>query len=305
MSTISIRPACADDLGFIGTLLARSCTVRAEGTGYPRCDDENELLAELALYDNRLEDHVFTACDADGAPIGMGGFLVSDSDSAAYLIGPLLDGPWRTVDNARAVLRLLMDQSIAPPAVASYLEEENVVLAQALRASGWEPGPAQLEMVCPLPVPTATGSPLADQATLRRLRGAADPAFPVLAKLLASHHRWSSDPLERLGDYLDDGYQVVVMESAGRPAGCVLWIPVPDTDFGRLDYLSVAEEFRGRGFGSALTRQALAEAAADGRIERIYLSVDPANEIARRLYLACGFEAGTSSRKYSYRQQSG
>lgn len=305
MSAISVRAACADDLRFIGTLLARSCEVRSEGVGYPRCDNEHELLAELALYGNRLEDQVFIVCDADGGRIGTGGFLISDSDSTAYLIGPLLDGPWRTVDNARAAVRLLMEQPIAPTAVASYLEEENAVLADALRASGWLPGPAQLEMVCPVPVPAPTRRPIPDQVTIRRLRSRTDPAFAVIAKLLARHHRWSQDPLERLGDYLDDGYRIVVIESEGRPAGCALWIHVRDTNFGRLDYLSVAEEFRGRAFGSTLTRQVIAEAAATTGVERLYLSVDPANEIARRLYLACGFEAGTTSRMYSYRQESG
>ncbi|WP_408638789.1 GNAT family N-acetyltransferase [Nocardia gipuzkoensis] len=73
--------------------------------------------------------------------------------------------------------------------------------------------------------------------------------------------------------------------------------------FGRLDYLSVAEEFRGRSYGSTLTRHVLAEAARTEGIERVYLSVDPANDIARRVYRACGFTEGIAWRKYSYERE--
>ncbi|MGY1896048.1 GNAT family N-acetyltransferase [Nocardia gipuzkoensis] len=303
MSEISLRSATGVDLSFIGKLCARSMSVPAEGIGYPRCANEHELLAELALYDNTVEDHLFIVCDAAGATVGCAGLLVSDTDAVCYLVGPLLHGAWRTIDTARHSLQLLLAQQVAPRALISYIVDDNVVLAEALQRNGWRRGPAQLEMSCETPAADSDCVVAGGPKPIRRLANSGDRAFPAAAKMLGRHHHWSSDPLARLSDYLDDGYQVVVLESAGRLVGCALWIHVSGTDFGRLDYLSVAEEFRGRSYGSTLTRHVLAEAARTEGIERVYLSVDPANEIARRVYRACGFTEGIASRKYSYERE--
>lgn len=53
--------------------------------------------------------------------------------------------------------------------------------------------------------------------------------------------------------------------------------------------IAVAPSMRGRGFGSALVRQAQAQARRDLR-QAVTLSVDPLNHGALRLYLALGFE---------------
>ncbi|MGK8510979.1 GNAT family N-acetyltransferase [Nocardia asiatica] len=187
-----------------------------------------------------------------------------------------------------------------PSALVGYLVDDNVVLAEALRRNGWRRGTAQLEMSCEVPAAESGCRVTAGKGPIRRLMSSGDPAFPAVANLLARHHHWSSNPLARLAGYLDDGYRIAVAESSGQLVGCALWIHLNDTDFGRLDYLSVREEFRGRSYGSALTRHVLAEAARTRVIERIYLSVDPANEVARRVYRGCGFEEGIISRQYSY-----
>ncbi len=303
MPEISLRSAVAADLSFIGELCARSVSIRAEGIGYPRCADEHELMAELALYDNELERHLFIVCDAAGAAVGCTGFLVSATDAVCYLIGPLLHGAWRTVETAEHTLELVLAQRIAPGALVGYIEDENVILAEAMRRNGWHRGAAQLEMSCGIPATEAGCLTVAGQPPIRQLSSSGDPGFPAAAKMLGRHHDWSSDPQARLADYLDDGYQLAVAESAGNLAGCVVWIHVSGTDFGRLDYLSVSEEFRGRSYGTALTRHVLAEAARTHAIERIFLSVDPANEAARRVYRACGFEEGIASRQYSYARE--
>ncbi|MBF6335099.1 GNAT family N-acetyltransferase [Nocardia abscessus] len=257
-------------------------------------------MAELALYDNELERHLLIVCDAAGTAVGCTGLLVSDTDAVCYLIGPLLHGAWRTVETAERTLELVLAQRVAPSALVGYIEDDNVVLAEALRRNGWRRGAAQLEMSCEIPA-TGTGCrTVAGQPPIRQLSSSGDPGFPAVAEMLGRHHHWSSDPRARLADYLDDGYQVAVLESAGHLAGCAVWIHVSGTDFGRLDYLSVSEEFRGRSYGTALTRHVLAEAAHTDAIERIYLSVDPGNEAARRVYRACGFEEGIISRQYSY-----
>lgn len=158
----------------------------------------------------------------------------------------------------------MLDSVVAHPLAAgpmsSYVHEANAALGQALRANGWRPGAAQLEMsrkVCSGHGDSPAGHPI------RALADRIDPLFLPAAEMLGRHHRWPGDPAERLGDYLDDGYRVSVIESSGELAACALWIHIDDTDFGRLDYLSVGEGYRRRFMGIALTRHVLAEAAAD------------------------------------------
>jgi ribosomal protein S18 acetylase RimI-like enzyme len=257
-------------------------------------------LAEIALYDNVMEDHLFVVCDAEGAAVGCTGLLVSDTDAVSYLVGPLLHGAWRTVDIARQVVNLVLGKRDVTGALVGYIEDENVVLGEALQRTGWQRGAAQLEMSCEIRASDPVAVTAQGRHPIRRLAGSSDAAFGATATLLGRHHHWPSDPLARLHDYLEDGYQVAVLESSGRLVGCALWIHLSGTDFARLDYLSVAEEFQRRSYGKTLTRHVLAEAARTRAIKRIYLSVDPANEGARRVYRACGFEEGTASRKYSY-----
>ncbi|MEV6278654.1 GNAT family N-acetyltransferase [Nocardia sp. NPDC051832] len=297
MFDVSLRPAASADLPFIGMLCARSTSISEEGLGYPRCDDESELLAELALYGNKFEQHVFIVEDVDGTAIGFGGYLISDTDSACYLIAPLLDRRYRTVDTATRAVEQLVAQPIAAPKQVSYLEESNLVLAEALLRAGWERGSAQLEMCCALSA--ANRGDMVSGYPVRTVESKSDPLFADIAEMLAEHHHWTSDPLIRLSDYVADGYQVSVIE-LDVLAACALWIRVADTAFGRLDYLSVAEAWRGKSLGTALTKHVLAEAVAVGGIEKMYLSVDPGNEAARRVYRACGFVDGTVSRQYRY-----
>ncbi|MER7454898.1 N-acetyltransferase [Nocardia beijingensis] len=303
MDDISFRPAGSADLPFVGALCARSTSIHAEGIGYPRCDDEHELLAELALYGNKLDEHIFMVCDAAGAPIGFTGFLISDTDAVCYLIGPLLGGEWRTIEIAQQVLKLIVAHPLAPSSLSAYIEDDNIVLAEALQRTGWRRGAAQLEMSWNVSSNMPSPEAARGREYSRRLTSSDDPLFAATAELLGRQHNWYSDPMERLRDYLDDGYQVVVTEMSGMLVACALWIHVSQTDFGRLDYLSVSEEFQGRSFGSALTRHVLAEAAATRAIECVYLSVDPGNEAARRVYRACGFREVITSRKYSYERE--
>jgi ribosomal protein S18 acetylase RimI-like enzyme len=296
MVTLTLRPALPSDLPFLGALCARSTSIPQEGIGYPRCEDETELLAELALYDNKLQDSIRIVCEAaSGRPLGFGGFLVSDTDETTYVVGPLLAGDDRTPEIAAEALRRLVGCPVGGKTLVNYVEEDNAVLSEALRETGWRPGSVQLEMryeVAARPVPPPATWPI------RPLEGARDPAFGQVAALLARQHRWTSGPEARLAGYLDDGYRVALTEDEGHLAGCVLWIYLDDTDFGRLDYLSVDEPFQRRGLGTALTRHMLADAHRTKDIEYVYLSLDPANAGAHLLYQGCGFADTVRSRKY-------
>lgn len=300
MTTISLRPAQRADLPFIGKLCARSTSIHHEGIGYPRCEDEKELLAELALYENSLEEHVFVVCDQAGDPVGVTGFLVDDDDEPTYTIGPLLDGPWRTAAVAAEVLRWLVESPLGGRRLLNYVEEDNVVLVEALRDNGWQPGEVHLEMRYEVAATNTPPAVVADTPPIRRLTGRDDPAFGAVADLVGRQHGWTSNAATRLADLLDDGYHVALSEQDGRLAGCALWIYLDNTDFGRLDYLSVDEAFRRRSYGSALATHALEDAHRTDGVEDMFLSLDPTNDVAHRLYLRCGFADSIRSRRFSY-----
>ena len=57
----------------------------------------------------------------------------------------------------------------------------------------------------------------------------------------------------------------------------------------RLDDVVVDHEFRGRGLGEALTREAIAIAGAAGA-KALHLTSHPSREAANRLYVRLGFE---------------
>ena len=302
MHGIVLRQARRSDLPLIGKLCARSVASPEEGIGYPRCEDETELLAELALYENTFEDNIVVVCDEANTPVGFAGFLVSDTDEASYLIGPMLEGPLRNASVAAEVLIRLVRLPIGGRPLLNYVVDDNSMLTQALRDTGWQAGEVHLEMRYQLAgvIAPVSGD---DTHAIRRMAGPADPAFSAVAELLARQHGWTSDSSARLSDYLEDGYFVAVSERNGRLAGCVLWVYLDGTDFGRLDYLSVDEPFQRRSCGSALTRHMLADAHRTDGVEYVYLSVDPTNTAAHRLYRRHGFTDNLRSRKFTHERR--
>jgi ribosomal protein S18 acetylase RimI-like enzyme len=73
------------------------------------------------------------------------------------------------------------------------------------------------------------------------------------------------------------------------PHGVLLLCRIDPNDAMELVYIGLAPEARGRGLGSMLVRQALAEAAADNR-RRLTLAVDSRNAPALALYFRHGFQ---------------
>src|SRR6185437_16635571 len=75
-----------------------------------------------------------------------------------------------------------------------------------------------------------------------------------------------------------------VIEVDGEPAGR-LYVARWDHDIRIID-IALLPEYRGRGIGTALLRELLAEAAADGKRLSIHVEL---NNPARRLYERLGF----------------
>ena len=82
----------------------------------------------------------------------------------------------------------------------------------------------------------------------------------------------------------------LIATSAGNDAGCLLVADHPDQQQMEIVYLGIVPDFRGRGWGLALTRQAQWTARSAGR-ERVVLAVDAANQPAIAAYTTAGFVA--------------
>ena len=93
------------------------------------------------------------------------------------------------------------------------------------------------------------------------------------------------------------GYQAIgefrpelwrIARQNGCDVGCLLVNLHGDAGNAEIVYLGVTPEARGRGYGLALTRQAL-WLAREANCERVVLAVDAANEPAIRVYERAGF----------------
>lgn len=167
--------------------------------------------------------------------------------------------------------------------------------AQAVREAGFQQAGELVYMVAeltspPLALPVA---PLSFQT--------ADAADPRLAQTIEATYRGSLDcPLVDGWRPMDDvlaGYRGTGTFSpelwqfaciGEQIVGCLLLSEYPEQKQGEVVYLGLCSEYRGRGWGQRLVRQALQVGRAR-RWEQLFLAVDEANQPARRMYSAAGF----------------
>jgi ribosomal protein S18 acetylase RimI-like enzyme len=97
-----------------------------------------------------------------------------------------------------------------------------------------------------------------------------------------TEHQFSAQDTHYREHY--DGATFDVIEVEGQPAGR-LYVHRGNSDIRIMD-IAVAPEFRGRGVGTALVEQLLAEAASSGRSVSIHVEM---NNAARSLYERLGF----------------
>jgi ribosomal protein S18 acetylase RimI-like enzyme len=131
------------------------------------------------------------------------------------------------------------------------------------------------------------------------------PALPGemsrLATVMSATYRGSLDcpvvdglrqPADILAGYRAVGVErpewwLIARAESGADAGCLIMADHPEENQAELVYLGIAPEWRGKGWGRALTRQALWLAGRVGR-DRLVLAVDAANGPARTQYEAAG-----------------
>lgn len=311
MGDWTTRPARRADLPFMETLLKRNYDSPEAGYAYPRCEHATELLAEIALYGLSLPRAV-RIIESAGRPVGVFGFLWDASSegsgtmierasaATAYAIGPLLVPRLRAQRHlAAAVERLERAAARRFSGVRLCLTERNRVMKTLLEARGWRSGVRNLEMRWR---PRRGGRDDAHRSThvVSRIERPDDPRIPAAAALLASGFNWRDAPERRLIEYLEEGYRLGCVEQNGEAIGVGIWIPVEQTEFGRLEYVVVRPDRRRRGVATALVACALEDLRGAGNKE-VYLSVDPANVAARTLYRKRRFVATIRSVVYEKR----
>ena len=287
------QPAGVEHLVFIAERFAASYTSPADGLGYPRFEDVDELLAELRLYEQSLSEAFVVLLDGD-RPAGVVGVLGEPGDETGYLAGPLVAaGPAPDVVRFGLCEGVALGRRRGHARLTACIQDENTRLLCHLERSGWTRHATSIEMEVELRpgydgvMPRAAGASHDGHVVL--VEGHRDNAvFRAAARLLAEEERWDGPTEVRLIALLEEGYRCGAAIAAGEVVGTAVWIKLDGTTFGRLDYLVVRAATRRRGVGSSLVGAALRslrEASAD----TVYLSVDPANVAARGLYEKHGF----------------
>jgi RimJ/RimL family protein N-acetyltransferase len=179
----------------------------------------------------------------------------------------------------------LIEAERAVPGISGPLAQ-----AEAFAASWWRPVARRtperlyrLETVTPLrrPVPGAA-----------RTAGTGDRE--LLADWFADFH------LEALGEQAADGIlavvssrigreELVLWEDGGRPVACAAF-SVPIAAMSRIGPVYTPPEFRGRGYGEAVTRAVTREALDAGATE-VLLFTDLGNAASNSVYQAIGYRA--------------
>lgn len=294
MSDWKARPARKADLPFMETLLKCNYDSLEAGYAYPRCEHATELVAEIALYGQSLSRAV-RIIESSGSPVGVFGFLWDASSegsgtmierasaATAYAIGPLLVPRLHVQQHlVAAVERLERAAARRFSSVRLCLTESNLVMKTLLGSRGWSAGVRNLEMRW-RPGHGRRDDVRRSAHVVSRIERPNDSRIPAAAVLLASGFNWRDAPALRLLEYLKEGYRLGCVEHNGELIGVGIWIPVEQTEFGRLEYIIVRPDQRRCGVATALIATALEDLSGAGNKE-VYLSVDPANIAARTLY---------------------
>jgi mycothiol synthase len=100
------------------------------------------------------------------------------------------------------------------------------------------------------------------------------------------------------GTYVKGG--IAMLYEGEAPIGTICCLQEEGGDWGVIENLSVAAEYRGRGLGRQLLRRGI-NVAIEGRLTALYLSVSGENDSAIGLYLSEGFELERTVVCYSKR----
>ncbi|MBN4056470.1 GNAT family N-acetyltransferase [bacterium AH-315-K05] len=291
----TLKHAKQDDCNFISEMIDYSNkNIKAE-LGYPRCDDLEELLAEIEVYENLLEESICIIYHNE-KPIAIGGFLYTPGESDGYLIGPIVLEKYYQKSNIIKMIDLMLNSKKNLLAdIRTVVSERNSLLHESLLENAWIYSERIREMRFDLE--NIKRSPVKYEITEVDVTGSVH--IDTIFKLFDKTFGWKGD-FEKMEELLGDSNKVAcIADKTNSIIGVVAWSYLDDTNFSRLEYVAVEENQRRKGIGENLINHVIND-GINNKMKHIYLSTDIDNNAAD-LYGKIGFYDTIVSKVYKKR----
>jgi mycothiol synthase len=283
-------------------------------TGHAPLSEHQRLVLARSSWDaedGRWAGHTAFGVVAAGAdrvePVGYSQ-LSGDRDRGEFALELLVDpGTPRPTEVSDALLRAALDQvaEVGGGTVRLWVPQAGETGDALAARHQFDRERDLLQMRCPLPLPPVGGGAPEPSVATRPFRPGLDERAWLATnnRAFASHPEqghWDLDTLaerEKEGWFDPEGF--LVLEAGGRMAGSC-WTKVharTHPPMGEIYVIGVDPDFRGRGWGRALTRAGLDWLAARGlSVGMLYVDAD--NRAAVSLYRSLGFAEDHVDRSY-------
>lgn len=278
-----IRCGTQDDYDFISKMLDYSNMDIKGEIGYPRCDDINELLSEIELYDNSLEESICIIYHMD-KPVALSGYLYTPGENEGYLIGPICTQEYYCKKNLKAMIELVLNsRKNMFNKLEAVISINNILLNESYLELGWTLKETQREMCFDINTPQNYSSKYDIKEINENDTTAINDAFVLLDKTF----KWNGNR-NKIDELLKEEYKLgIAVDKNNNVCGVVSWAYVDDVEFSRLEYLVVKEEYRKKGIGESMINYVINDSIVN-KMKRIYLSTSENNDAAN-LYRKIGF----------------
>lgn len=272
--------------------LIKATTIHKElETGYPRCDDFSELIAEIELYDNNVENSL-NAVFNDNQFVGIIGMLFEPGDDFGYLIGPIFKEEYHTENNIIKTVSAYKENIKEQfKTIKTVVSENNNMYKAGIEKLNWKYLKTQREMCYDLDV----------NKTIRKnylIKGFSKDNHSDrngIISIFKNSFNWSESD-KRENEIFEVGEIAVYRSMDNEILGAVNYCMVEGTNFSRVEYVAVDPLNRQKGIGADLVNYVLNESFERGK-EKVYLSTDYESK-AVNLYERLGFYNTIASRIY-------
>ncbi|MCL1949791.1 MAG: GNAT family N-acetyltransferase [Turicibacter sp.] len=267
---MEIRQAQEKDLAFVREMLEKSRGTDRFARGFPRGGME-DLERDYQAKGTTLLENFYIVGDGEGI------FGIYGGSYGTYLVGPMLQEPCHEV---RAMVKVVeAAEKIAGKVLTVDVVETNTALMEALPLAGFENYCQDVAMTLDL-----DGFEV-EPASEEMVNVEQTDDF-ILKEINRIWKRdlvdWRNSTVEELMEYLQDGWQITARLVDGKVAGAMIW------NDGSLEYLCVAKEFEGKGYGRGLLEFAAGK-LRQKNIKSWYIAADQSNTRAISLYKSFGF----------------
>ncbi|HHD2770149.1 TPA: GNAT family N-acetyltransferase, partial [Clostridium perfringens] len=249
MSNFILKYDAEERQDFISYLLEISARNSEYEIGYPRCDNLDELKSEIDMYENSLNKCVCIIY-YEKTPVSIGGFLYTDGDDEAYVIGPLVKEEFFNEENTKKFLNLILKSKRNQfKKLRVVCSNENNILNKCYLDMGWQCINVQREMCLEL-------DENEERKDIKYSIKSLTKTFLVncdqVFELLNQAFKWNGNK-ENYKELLKDEYKVAcVSTNNGNIIAVVVWSYLNEVDFSRLEYLAVDKLFQNKGIGESL-----------------------------------------------------